>query len=117
MTYMTPFERHQHEQGKDLETKPRVLPWAGEVMTKVSVHRGAYESPLKVWYDEENSKRRLGLINEIDINKIKAACYGVKNKWYERFKKNPSIFKCVIDNQVIDWQIILKGEEPPKEHP
>lgn len=83
--------------------RPKV-PWAHDVIHKAKTHISAHPSPLMVWQQKESRKSRLGLMNEIDINEIKAAAGGVKNKWYDRVMKNIDIVNPMITFQKFDWQ-------------
>lgn len=114
MPYMTPFERHQHnqkpssEQKTTNENKGQRIPWSDEVLSKASVNpRQATESPNKMWYMQENHKRKLRLENEIDINDIKAAAKGVINRWSAAVNKNPIIFRPVLENKPFDWKVVI----------
>ncbi len=67
-------------------------------------------SHLQLWYEQENRKRRAGLKNEIDINEIRAAAKGVRNKWTDRVAKHPKVFQPVIEGTYYDWQEIMALE-------
>ncbi len=68
---------------------------------------GATVSPVQSWYVEENKKREQGIENEIDLNEMRAAIRGVKNKWFLAVKNNPNMF---VEDKVkkINWQEVIK---------
>ena len=61
---------------------------------------------LFVWYSVENRKRDNKVENEIDLNEIRAAKMGVKNKWSELVKKFPDSF--VSTKNKFNWEEIAK---------
>lgn len=98
MTYMTPFEKHQHDQKLKEKERPtsenkQRIPWASEVMDKMSSNPRSHSvSPVLAWYERENLKRQQGLENEIDLNEILAALKGTRNKWFKAVKSHPKLF-------------------------
>ena len=89
-----------------MESKQRAQ-WARQV--KIGFASASQPSPLYLWYQEEDAKRRQGLKNEIDINEIISASKGVRNRWFERVKKNPDLYRPVIDGKECDWAAVLNG--------
>lgn len=65
-------------------------------------------SPLLIWHMEESKKRASGLMNEIDINEIKAAAKGVKNNWFKIFEENKPIFESMVDKNEFDWNKLME---------
>lgn len=92
-----------------METKPK-LPWSDTVMAKVGARSAASESPVKLWYTEEDAKRRARQKNEIDIAEIRQAAKGGKNRWSERLKKNLDLYKPVLAGKDCDWEALLNGK-------
>lgn len=90
------------------QSKPK-MPWAIDVIIKAGSPAAAMESPLKLWYLQENEKRYARQKNEIDIAEIRHAAKGGKNRWSERLKKNPDLYKPVIQGKDCDWETILNG--------
>lgn len=63
-------------------------------------------SPILSW-ERESRKRSLGQDNEIDRAEILAAMSGIKNKWTERYKKNPKLFEGLTQkNGKFDWEAV-----------
>lgn len=108
MAYMTPFEQYQANQKADAasrEPKPRVLPWAKDVISRPN-YISASGSPIYIWYQTEFRKRELGEDNELDINQIKAALFGVKNCWHRRVENNKELFSVFKTKNPYDWEAI-----------
>jgi hypothetical protein len=79
-------------------TPPKTQFWNGN-----QKHFSKTPSQLHLWYEQENIKRSQGLLNEIDVNEIKAAQKGVKNKWFSKVITHPQLFSDV-DN--LNWKSI-----------
>ena len=73
---------------------------------KLGANSALYPSDNYRWYMAESDKRRADLMNEIDINEIKAANLGVKNKWHLIVKANEDEIKAMIFDDKYDWQRI-----------
>ena len=60
-------------------------------------------SELYVWYHHHDRFRHQKKENEIDINEIKAALCGIKNRWTNVVAKNVAFFKSMIESKKYDW--------------
>lgn len=122
--YQTPFEKHlddvqqrkqEHEEEK-LSAIPnrRGVPWVSDVMENMrSRGRGNAPSPILCWWEQESKKRAQGLENEIDINEMKAALKGVKNKWFSRVKAHRNIFEAYTEGKGHSWDEIKSLTDQP----
>ncbi len=68
---------------------------------------GASVSQIQLWWEREYRKREAGLENEIDMNEIRAAMRGVKNKWFSIVSKHPEKFA---EDKVkkINWNEVIQ---------
>lgn len=62
-------------------------------------------SPLVLWFEEEDRKRKRNEPNEIDYNEIQAALKGVKNRWYKIVQEDKSRFQKKFKQ--LDWKFIF----------
>lgn len=78
--------------------------WMGTYQPKESMPT---PSATMTWYLEEDRKRDAKIENEIDLNQIKAAIKGVKNRWFHVVKKHPEMF---LEDKVkkIKWDEVIK---------
>lgn len=106
------YEGVKKDPQEDLGYKARPqLPWSSEVLRKGEREkRQPTESPLKNWFMQESDKRSRGLKNEIDINEIKGAIKGFKNRWTKTVKQFPESFENLLQKKdsVWDWNKILE---------
>jgi hypothetical protein len=77
-----------------------------EFQRYVPANNGDSPSHIFSWHIREEKKRQQGLENEIDINLIKAALGGVKNKWFNLVNKYPKSFEQ--ENKKFNWEEIKK---------
>lgn len=121
MAYMTPFERHKHEEDKEKmesrainEQQPRRIPWADEVFAKMYSNRSKECSPLMNWYFQEKAKLEKRLFNEIDANEIRNAKKGFTNSWTKAVKENPENFKYFDKHDFVpskeEWETIRNSK-------
>ena len=80
------------------------IPWANNV--RMAPSQGY--SQLALWWMEESRKKKLGLVNEIDVAEIIAASKGVKNAWSIRWRLNPIQFKSIFEKGKVNWEEITQ---------
>lgn len=103
------FEDLKKENAR-VEDQPRQIPWSREVLRKSAGDKSPW-SNLRKWWEDNSFLRSQGLENEIDLNEIKSAARGVKNKWFSRVVKYPDVFRAAINGNSCDWEAIKNVEE------
>lgn len=76
--------------------------------TDMRGYKTSAPSPLYVWWHEEKKKQNLGLMNEHDINEIKAAHTGVINRWRQCYLKNKDAIDKMIEFGKFDWNKLME---------
>lgn len=97
-------QKAQREEATALYQRPK-LQWSHEVLK--GVRSGPTESMLKIWYLGEAKARARHEENEIDLNEIRAALRGTKNKWLPAVTESREKFAVIETHKKFDWSELI----------
>jgi hypothetical protein len=115
MTYMTPFERYQHEQRqKEEAAKPEPnkpsIPWSDKVLHLSKTNKSDQADTLTAW-QREKAKQARGERNEIDSAEIDCAIKGYLNAWSKAVKEHRDLFRVSNGKIQYNWEEIKHLKE------
>jgi len=83
--------------------------------TPYTPYQNGAPSKTLQWLEDQKEKRTKGIDNELDHAEIIAAYHGFKNRWLTVVKKNPKLFKGIIERtKKYDWSAIQAAYKAEK---
>lgn len=96
------------ETNVEMEKTENIIKPKLQIWSKRRLSKSGTVSDLYNWYNYHDNLRREKKENEIDINEIKAALGGSRNRWMEVVVKNKYIFKNVLESKKYDWNKLME---------